>query len=135
MDQNCMVINHCCFLCIPYIGGMVFHTVLRNNLRVRAGAPGNPVGDCLAVSCICCSPCAICQEIRSVPVDAWKWYDHIDEIGCYEEPCKFFINPDNLTQRTDVAEGEYAKVPLMAENHGDTMPNKGGKNFEEEPRF
>eukprot|EP00211_Chloroparvula_japonica_P009528 CAMPEP_0119118870 /NCGR_PEP_ID=MMETSP1310-20130426/602_1 /TAXON_ID=464262 /ORGANISM="Genus nov. species nov., Strain RCC2339" /LENGTH=153 /DNA_ID=CAMNT_0007108269 /DNA_START=69 /DNA_END=530 /DNA_ORIENTATION=- len=92
MDQNCALVNHCCIMCIPYVGGIIFNTPLRHNLRVKNGTEGSVIGDCLASTCCCCACCSGCQNLRSVDVDAWSWWEHMDEFGVFEDPCKCCID-------------------------------------------
>eukprot|EP01102_Stenamoeba_stenopodia_P009179 TRINITY_DN2697_c0_g1_i1.p2 TRINITY_DN2697_c0_g1~~TRINITY_DN2697_c0_g1_i1.p2 ORF type:complete len:108 (+),score=6.47 TRINITY_DN2697_c0_g1_i1:370-693(+) len=92
-DQQCAIVNHCLPALIPYVGGIICSTSLRHNLRTRdgSGAPAGEtngmIGDCL-LSVLPILGCFTgCQELRSVPVDAWSWWDHLDELSCMRDPC------------------------------------------------
>lgn len=57
---------HClCFYCCP----LCMSTATRYNLRRRQNVPGNIVGDFFISWC--CSSCAMCQQLRSVPKSMW----------------------------------------------------------------
>jgi len=68
VGQECSIMPHCLFV---YFCGCVSGPVLRYNLRKKAGASGNIIGDCVCLWC--CGPCACCQELRSVQPNEWNW--------------------------------------------------------------
>ena len=66
LGQECSCVNHCIF---PYFCPICATSFLRYNIRKKNGIPGNILGDCV---CLCClGPCAMCQELRSVPRSDW----------------------------------------------------------------
>eukprot|EP01006_Ploeotia_vitrea_P047718 TRINITY_DN67151_c4_g1_i2.p1 TRINITY_DN67151_c4_g1~~TRINITY_DN67151_c4_g1_i2.p1 ORF type:complete len:192 (-),score=3.62 TRINITY_DN67151_c4_g1_i2:983-1480(-) len=66
VDQETALLNHCLLM---YCCGGCSRICIRHNLRSKAGASGNVVGDFCCVWC--CGPCAWCQELRSMPKEAW----------------------------------------------------------------
>eukprot|EP01095_Lingulamoeba_sp_RSL-Kostka_P005712 TRINITY_DN172_c0_g2_i2.p1 TRINITY_DN172_c0_g2~~TRINITY_DN172_c0_g2_i2.p1 ORF type:complete len:176 (-),score=19.09 TRINITY_DN172_c0_g2_i2:146-673(-) len=87
-NQDCHFVNHCLpfflvlLLFIPFVNFILypiiyflFWTTFRSNLRKKhgIGEPNCGICDC-CTGCICTSPCMACQEIRSVPREAWDWY-------------------------------------------------------------
>lgn len=91
-DEDCTILGHFA----PYLGALLcamffpippfnaapcilLRTATRHNYRGLSGT-GDPrlfFGDCL-LSYIC-SPCALCQELRSTPVESWDWYAQMKE--------------------------------------------------------
>jgi hypothetical protein len=74
LNQKWAVWPHC--VCL-YCCASCTHAALRYNLRKAAGVPGNICGDfwCLYF----CGPCALAQELRSVPKNKWEWIpDHME---------------------------------------------------------
>ena len=72
LEQDCAVVNHCLYACFC---GICMHTCLRHNLRVLndVGEKGGLPFDCLMA--FFCGPCSGCQELRSVSVDTWNWWE------------------------------------------------------------
>lgn len=73
LNQTYSVLPHClcgCFCC-PCVS--IF---TRYNLRHRAGARGNMIGDWMCM--YCCGPCAQCQNLRSVDVGGWRYFPEFD---------------------------------------------------------
>merc|ERR1712137_1372518 len=68
MDQDCGLVNHFLYGCFC---GLCMSTCLRGNLRTMhdVGEPGVSPFDCLMV--FFCGSCAGCQQLRSVPKEAW----------------------------------------------------------------
>lgn len=66
--QMCAIVPHilCAWLLAP-----VAHLLTRYNLRKKAGARGNIIGDFMC-GYFCC-PCAFLQQIRSVSASGWNW--------------------------------------------------------------
>ncbi|ORC85138.1 uncharacterized protein TM35_000371110 [Trypanosoma theileri] len=76
LDDPCALWPHCfCILCCPI--GRLF---TRYNLRKKNGTTGNIIGDCCC-ACLCLSPCACCQELRSVEPGAWRIVPEIPSIA------------------------------------------------------
>ena len=68
VSQHCSLIPHCAFMIFC---GCISGPVLRYNLRKKAGAPGNIIGDIVCLYFL--GPCAACQELRSVQASEWNW--------------------------------------------------------------
>jgi hypothetical protein len=56
---------------------------MRRNLRVaqNVGSASHTVGDFVMHCLPCLAPCALCQEIRSVPIESWDWMAQIQQKG------------------------------------------------------
>ena len=68
LGQPCAIVQHCLMVsCVPCTG-----CILRYNLRKKAGAKGNIIGDCVCL--MCCGPCACCQQLRSVSPSEWNMF-------------------------------------------------------------
>jgi len=91
--QDCAVLNHC----LPmYIFAPCMEVCMRHNLRRqrKVGETGSAgwIGDCCLL--YWCGPCAVCQMIRSVPVEGWDWYGQCKRTGIVfmVDPCQFVLN-------------------------------------------
>lgn len=69
LGQKCAIFPHCLcgYYCMPCT-----HLFTRYNLRRRAGGRGNMIGDWMCL--YCCSLCACCQNLRSVPISGWRQF-------------------------------------------------------------
>lgn len=68
LGEPCAIVPHCLMVCLV----PCTPCIIRYNLRKRAGATGNFIGDCMCV--LCCGPCACCQELRSVSAAEWNMF-------------------------------------------------------------
>eukprot|EP00992_Anisonema_acinus_P008604 TRINITY_DN4720_c0_g1_i1.p2 TRINITY_DN4720_c0_g1~~TRINITY_DN4720_c0_g1_i1.p2 ORF type:complete len:133 (-),score=23.92 TRINITY_DN4720_c0_g1_i1:44-442(-) len=57
------------------VAALLVSVLIRHNLRVRYGVPGNLIGDCVCTCC--CGSCAACQELRSVPMEGWNLWPEL----------------------------------------------------------
>eukprot|EP01094_Clydonella_sp_ATCC50884_P018635 TRINITY_DN3481_c0_g1_i1.p1 TRINITY_DN3481_c0_g1~~TRINITY_DN3481_c0_g1_i1.p1 ORF type:complete len:243 (+),score=58.92 TRINITY_DN3481_c0_g1_i1:54-731(+) len=91
---QCALVNHCGPFCLAVvINGIVegsgsvlnciLHSVIRRNSRMRAGVgpAAFTLGDFCMVCCPCTAPCAMCQQLRSMPVSDWDWYAQYKTTG------------------------------------------------------
>ena len=66
LDQPCALVPH--ILCI-WFAAPIAGICMRYNLRKKAGAQGNIIGDLVCLWC--CGCCSWWQQLRSVQVNAW----------------------------------------------------------------
>ena len=97
MDQECAIINHC----IPtFYCGCLIAPFLRANLRGmhNIGDPGCSIGDILVPWCLCTGPCGACQQLRSVPKEAWDFLGPTTTIQFCIEPFTLLRPPVVIVQ-------------------------------------
>jgi len=72
-----------CALVIVYFLIVYYATIIRVSLRRKfnIGEPGINLWDCFFICCCWTSPCATCQEFRSVGEKDWDWIDQLSNEG------------------------------------------------------
>jgi len=100
LGQECSIVNHfipACFcdsiFTIPCASVSCLDVLLQHNVRRRlvVGSQSSRswIGDFLLV--MFCGCCSRCQMTRPLPREAWDWYEYLDRIQCYQDPCMFTL--------------------------------------------
>ena len=112
VDQPCAFVNHCLpILIILLLDSLVpvrifFNMLIRYNSRLKAGVYDTPdpidrfIGDCFLPCCCFTAPCALGQELRTIPKEDWDCCGQLfGEEGCVVmvDEFRFMRSPETKT--------------------------------------
>jgi len=97
LDETCTMLNHCMPVVVALLVGIFcgwipgagvlpwcyLNTAIRHNSRVKIkkGDPIHYFGDCLMSNCCLTGCCALCQELRTMPIESWDWVAQLQKDG------------------------------------------------------